>query len=855
MPPYRVAKDAGQTVKREQNKNGAARFYVEHPGVKDARLYITGHEFVDASKSTGFFGGTVFDYLALFEKDMESAVRVFMDRYREKIRNVSSYEESLVVDQLTKTALRARRGFEWFNGVLTDNYQKTEKFHSLTSWYKRNQINPLFMNHWAYFADGKQVEEFFSHFYDSPGEYPFEPEDGNYLVVPYYNTWSSISHIKFEKPDKGRSWKMELNPSRMAFAGLHGSPHFRPERAALFFDMPSQAMGMQSYYRDRLDDCLCLHPSVQSEFENADNIRFRYSVVMATERTNFSVCSRIYGLSDEFFVQRFGNFAAHGECVSWPEYIAQEIMSVNRQDGIRSPRLDAMLGNVDLDSKLRDRIVEKLKELGSDSETIRQIGNWAGGSVFKLTNCTVEETSHGYTVSVPNRNEQQLITNFTITVDRNVVMGETNRILLTGNVRIGDIVFPYVMDKKASTQPRQVEDAILTGFNRWVRSGSRSRDDQRVPVVTMPDRAKVLAAVIAQKCAQAPYYEGFDHLGWIDRETFVAPFWMRRELNLSEGASPVIIDGWQHNGCYRFSAFPRQRDKVSADSDVLVKEARELLCMLVVWLVRGRMGYDLNPVKIKDAAPARNILKAVCSVFGQVAPITLNPNSRRKTADRLFPNMLNLPAYAVSDDFETISELSYPVWVLCENGMNMDHGLTNNQLHDLTGIVYSIVNKVIDWMMTSDAENYVDMRSDEAARRHEAFSILQNVREMFGPDIFVDTLLQSSPTPMWNKILSGQYDRSLSHLIRYDLNSEHFVLKSRQTPAELNLPYRSRKLAEEARSQGYDVFEKNGYFWFPAEFVNDQQSVSRARPLQFALLDEKPQNPPGSESSEKVEEA
>lgn len=834
VPPYRVAKDAGQKVHREYLDGVGARFFVEHPDFSNERLYITGQEFVESGKSTGFFGGNAFDYLGLFEGSIEHGVEVFFERYKDKIHNITSFEEGLIKEFLVKNIKRSRRGFDWL-GYLTVNYQNSSAFHDLVSWMRGKGVKPEYLNHWAYMAKPVEVVEFFETMYSSEQEFPFDVEEtGNYLVVPYYNTWSNISHLTFIRPHESTSQHMELNPARLSWAGLHGSPHFRPMRTSMFFNTTREAMLMQSYYRNRLDDSLCLHSSVNKNFVDASTMRFQRGLILADDRTNFTMCTRISEAVDQLHVQRFENYAAHGDSLLWPQYIAEELQRITSEDGEMSPRADAMLSAIELDAEMKSSIIAELKRMGASNLTLGVLTNWSGGATFKFKSCTVEETRHGYVVSYPNRSDQILITNFTLGVDRNVVMGDTEQVLMTGSVRMGDTVFPFEMDRRASTTPKTIEENVLKAFNRWIKTGVRDRKDQRVPVITIPDQARILAGVLGQKCAAAPYDEGYGNLGWVREDVFIAPNWMRRELALTEGRSPVVIDQFEHVASYRFSPFPQQFEPRIEDIDFLTHETRASLRTLVVWLVRGAFDYEVCPEKIQDSIGARNLVKAICSVFGQVSPMTVNPSARRNKPEKLFRGMNRLPGYAYSNNPDVLADIRYPVWILGEEGLTVSTSYSKAELNAITNLTYHLVNRVIDWVMTGSAAGVISFNTDPIKQNVEAGQILEHIYKAFGADTMVDAILSTKPSPRWTELLSGKNDEALGKLMTFDLNSGMYVLRSRK-PKDVEFSYLSSELVDEVKAQDLHVGERHGRYWIPRDFIEEQMNFARDEPFQFSL--------------------
>ena len=835
IPPFRLAKDRGQRVHRERMEGVGSRFWVEHPACEHERLYLTPTEFVEQGKTTGFFAGNAFDYLALHTGDLRLAVREFFERYRDRISNVSQYEEEMVLEHLQKRAGRARRGFDWLV-ELRENYQTPERFFALNSWLRENSIAVERVQNWCYFASNAQCRKFLQELYGtSEGNWAFDPEDENFLVIPFYNTWSNLSHLSFYQPRESREYQVALNPARTAWAGLHGSTHFRPARTVMFFDSMREALCMQSFYRDRLDDCLCLYGSVQTDFVDAHTIQFERGLALIGPDSSMVRVTGEQKICDSFEVQRFENYEARGDRLGWVDFLAGELLTIRREDGAYSPRVEALLSAVAAGVELRTQLDQALRALNADEDLLRAVQSWTAGDTFRSGTTTVEETRHGYLASHANRMDQVLLSNFTVAVDRNVMVANTGRVVMCGTARMNDLAFPFQLDRRDSTTVRGIEEAVLKAFNRWTAGGGRLAGDQRVPVITDPTQARPVIGILGQKCAAAPYREGWDRLGWVAPNAFVAPYWTRHELELSEGLSNTVLDDFQFSDNYRFRAFPRQGAAAPLDLSMVSDSVRAVMNTLVAWLVRGSFDYSVRAMAVQDTAAARNLLKAVCSVFGQVAPLMLNPSTRRNSAERLMPGLHRLPAYAHSNNPEALLGMDAPVWVLGEQGLAVEAGLAAEELHQITLITYHLINRVFDWMFTVGVESVVAYSVTDASQHSESQTILERTLAHLGEDRIVEAALSVRIAPEWQVTLGGAYDRILLRMMYFDIEGDRYALRRhRPDDAGADWPVGSRTLAGAA---GEALLERDEtYYWIASDFVEQQMHLARAEPIRLRTL-------------------
>jgi hypothetical protein len=344
---------------------------------------------------------------------------------------------------------------------------------------------------------------------------------------------------------------------------------------------------------------------------------------------------------------------------------------------------------------------------------------------------------------------------------------------------------------------------------------------------------------VGQKCANVPYQEGFDSLGWQGSDIFVAPHWTRRQLELKEGPAPVVLDQFRFGGQYRFGSFPNQAAQVPHNVDFVSNDVRSLLNNLAAWLVRGSLDYKCLPVPVRDSVEARNMLKAICSVFGQVAPLQLNPSVRKCTPDKLLPGFNRLPAYTYSNNTAMLLNVDAPLWVLGGEGLKVTTAPAHQQLHTLTGMVYQLINRIVDWLVSVGPSNQINFNVTSSSQASEGQYVLERVAEHFGQDPVIEAAMLARPVPEWQEVLGGKHDKPLMGLVKFDLESGDYMLRIRQY-APNNLPVPSQTLASLCEQYGGgSVSTEDGYRVIPAAFMEEQMHFAREEPLRFNLYERK----------------
>lgn len=782
VPPFSVVKDFGKRIHRER-LNGHTVFWTPNPAFIESRLYITKTEFVEPDKSGLFWGGTSIDYLtALYHGNTAKAIDMFFQKYGERIQGISNYEKAYTKEFLVSEITRSRAGFRFLTKLLP-NYHHLERFHGVVEWLRSHASGSGHQSighllHWGYLSRGDQTRTFLQDLYGDPKRFPFDVEDRDaHWVVPFYNRWSNISHLRFERPERGESHVVPLNPAALSFAGLHSGTGWTPDPEVLVTNSHRDAVTLSSWLRSSFSDQLCLFPDIRTEYLETDLLPLGKVTALISPGASLRTMAKIARESLSFEVLPFANFQASGDSESWNAYLTRQAAELLHEEGVGSPRLSALLASVSLDPQETEALLDGLVLEGISPEQMEELRRLlTPGQVYQFKAATVTETPHGYVSEDAKTFQKSLLTNFTLDLHYSTILNSKD-VRMVGEVLLGDIRFPFSIRKTETASWKGVEDAVLSSFNRWNRDRPREQGDQLVPVVCAPELGRLLPGILAQKGAAAPYKAGYSSYGWVGEGHFVAPAWERRDLFLERGAPLVLLDDGPvaRSLCpYPFSGIDQEPTGVKAlVGDPVVRRA---LHSLVLWLVRGSLDFPVQPLLLEDSVNSRNLVKALVLPFGQASIPVVQPNARRATMEKLLPGLLRYPFAVATSDPEPFQAMGAPLILLNRGGASSDRRWTRTELQGLVVTVWSLTNRVLDWISLSGRDTQISYASDPEAQEAELYRILGSMLRHFPEDDVVKVLGGKRFTNPLIRMLMCMEPSALPILFQYDRDRDLYMM-------------------------------------------------------------------------------
>lgn len=689
VPPYTVLRDLGCPLFRKTGRDGTALFWTPHPKYPDTHLYLAGKEFVEPSKTSGFWGGGALHYTILKHGGGVEGIKWFLDKYRDRIAGLSNYETSYLAEWFYGVYIREKKINQWLSS-LVPNYTDTSKFVAAASWIRNlssqsghTWADPLL--HWLYLAGEGEVESFLQQVYGR-NRPPFQPE-GSYLVLPFFTSWGSLSHLRFSQPWESEngspSWVVPIYQSRVAFAGWHGSRVWSPTFPAVITTSLQQGITLNAVERSKLSKSAVLLLDVNAKIANPEIPKLTSSTVFYvndhTSIESLGVLADVTGkdesltlctTSPEDPVQK------HTTLLVYLVALAKSIIEddASSEDLYSSPRLSALFYY--LKPEVTNKLVgELIKIYPQHSRTLQEFRPGPGMQHFAFAKASVSGTRHGYDLYKDDSPRPELITNYTLAIRHNAITGMGNgEIYICGNVHMGNDSFPVNFIKSQCSKAKYIEDTILGAFSHWNRKRERLNEDQRVPVTFSADGLKYLPSIVQRASADVPFQEGYENLGWQEDGThFVSPGWSRRDLEYIYTPSEIIAS----SPVFQWIENSNLQNIENVQLHTLPEECNHpviiaALLQILTWTIRCGRGYPVQPMLLRDAPAFRNMLRGILFPFGQQEIPILNPSSRRKTVEKLFPNMKSYPLGVVTGEPEMLMALDYPLFVLSNNDIGKD---------------------------------------------------------------------------------------------------------------------------------------------------------------------------------------
>lgn len=796
IPPYTVLRDLGCPLLRKESREGVPLFWTPHPKYPDTELYLSGKEFVEPSKTTGFWGGGALHFTILQHGGGESGIKWFLDKYRDRIAGLSNYETGYLAEWFYGVYKREKDIYQWLSS-LVPNYTNTAQYVAATSWIKdlisspgHSWADPLL--HWLYLASEEETTNFLTKLYGG-NRPPFQPE-GVYIVLPFFTSWGSLSHLRFTQPwDKENgapSWSIPIYPSRVAFAGWHGSRIWSPTFDAKITTSLSEGITLNAVERSRMSKDAILLLDTNSKIANPNIPKLNHSTIFYvnnhTSVESLGIVSDITGQNEELLLcitSPEDPAQHHTKLLTYLINLAKEIIEdeAHPEELSTSPRLSALFYY--LKPNITSKLVSALIQLYPEQEhTLQGFKPGPGMQHFTFAKATISGTRFGYELYKDDSARPELITNYTLAIKHNALTGVGNgEIYICGDVHMGNDVFPVNFVKSQCSKPKYVEDTILGAFSTWNRKRERLSTDQRVPVTFSAEGLKYLPSIISRASADVPFQTGYETLGWQeDGNHFVSKGWSRRDLDYTYTPSEILstspVFSWI--GCSSL------QDIESITVSTLPEECNHptiiaALLQILTWTVRCGKGYPVQPMLLRDGPAFRNAVRGILFPYGQLEIPIVNPSSRRKTVEKLFPNMRQHPLAVVTGEPDMLLSLDYPLFVLAQNQVGKDFTKISKEGQlALAKISLTLMNDGFDLLLTRGNDLPISYKPESQSLETEA---LLNCLLASRPD---DKILKklsvgisSGPMETWVKT----HQERIPHDLYYSLEHEAYIWKVRGT--------------------------------------------------------------------------
>ena len=689
------------------------------------------NKYVNSHQQT-FVAGSVIDLLSFYcNDDYDQAFDIFVKQYGDSLKDKSPYDIQYI-EKITKPIFVTRRNITNFlvkKLFLNDN--NSEGVKKCRNWAERYNVGDI--NGYGFYENSKNIYNmlmFFEHnalldysdeqnttqttstlYSDFIKNHLFK-ESNEWVVIPYFVDFHRVGAIKFINPKDNTFYLLELVNSKFSFAGIYRLPwniDFTNTKIRIS-ENENISLQLGNFAKQTCNEEELLYLSINynssAPIVKSSLLTFNKPIVLHEEgNTNLSLERELYDaftqhgstVSSELYICLYKDFREDNSVYTFDAWIEREFkriintFCVNTSTGLCSyhPELSYFLNSCQFNNRkvkaklmkwlLNQNYIElfnKLSELDEDYHEYR--------------NLYIKPTNHGYVSKQKDdskRENETLITNFSIKVDKNIIFPELDDILHKGRLIMGvNEEYPLIFYKNELNKgnPSSILEKIaLRAFTKA--TFSTFDDEQKVmPIIFDPKLGNILMNIVQKEIHKASCVYGVMKPGWdYQNNIFNAVAWKVsgtkstnkiqtiHTLNVPiKGQGGALTKDIQN--CYVELGI----DVVPFDRDLsfLNKNIKDIICSLLGNLYRSYLGYETKPVYILDSVYSRNLIKFIFSVFSQIKPLNIPGNGRilKNNGETLNAVLNKYPLYAKCLNIESEKTVmpclkDYPIYLLIQD--------------------------------------------------------------------------------------------------------------------------------------------------------------------------------------------
>lgn len=691
--PYNVLKHRKFDPTRDEDGN----HFVENPRVRGERLYFDRCEVWSEDANSAFRAGNIVDLIKYVDKTTyANAVRDFFQSYSRSFRDLSGFEKKYAIEAVTKTLSRNRKVFDLITTLLDNS--DWSGLPSVRSYLRANRVLEGNVRGWCAACGHKPLMRFLKGMYEGK-DIPFDLEGhGEYLVTPMWVSRGVPGRVEILRCSDSAQFVIQLRENDTQWAGLQGGGK---GGCAHVFGTLTEAMTMNSFYREHgaPEHALYVHTACrtrQTESWAPDQTLYHHNSKCALGNIR-----QVYDVSKEFHVREFENWTPGSGVMTWGEFVSTEFLKLANEDKSMVPRVSAFLKAMDLGYEDRVELAKLLPDEGWSSRVKAEIKSDADDREFPFKTYVIRETPHGY-VAIQGEHET-LITNFTVSVDDNVIFQDDENVIHRGHIHTGGQKIPFHINRDDVSKWKEIEGSALRAFRDRARNATAHG---KMPVVMDPSYGHALCTVVNTVTGEAGQVFGASHLGWDhDGNRFNASAWSWDQFGLNP-RPPNYVN--PHKVWRDWSTSPSlglTARKTEVNTRGLRPAMTDYFLALSAQLARGYLGQSQPIIAVEDSGAARRFLKHVFVNLGQLGIISMPNPGRKINLDRVVPGFGEYPILARSTfDVADYPALNYPFTYLGPTGLSMDEWVTAKDYTDVTRVAWRVITSVLDWLVSSREE-------------------------------------------------------------------------------------------------------------------------------------------------------
>lgn len=745
----------------------------------ESKLHILDNEFVCENSLCSFRAGSVIDYLIVkgicnWEDSIETLDRILSG----KLKNSYIYKNQKTITTKLKNK---RKILDLFLKKILNYSNDNIKVIQFRSSLRSQGIDPDILRHSIFVLNSTETEQLKS-IIENINEGKSLNLSGINIFLPYFSSYSNISHLIVLKSPEAKPDKIDVNPSRTSFFGLlQRHPKCKETHLAFTYAVASK---LNSQYSRVSPGSVCMHlmhtPTADGSPLVIPEAKYIATGVSNTDLRSVSIIQRyvpkLEVIENRVFLHKEPDIVSSNEFIL--ECVIKELKN-------KIP-INVILSIADLDHKGRQGLLEHLhaNRYFNEAEEVRNFFKTL--PIYKDEKITLFDTPNGYVIRKHNSEYfNNYVSNFTIELEKNIVFSESTDIFHAGQLLFNNEKFNVVF--------KQEELDKITELERVARRSIIGNGNNDINIPTIKDKAasKYLTAHFREQVSQLPRVEGVPMLGWSPRRTsFYSPYFIADKNNTRVGKK------YLHPAISTLSNYTNEVEDISKLYYDLPECIVNILNQSAAFIVRSFLSMQIRPLPFYNNSEARRLLTDIFLALGQTCLLQLNSNMRGEEISGL----RGFPFCGVGYTASQVSKSNIPGFILCDLGNKVNETFTPDIIHKAQSTLRFILKNVVKWAFNTRAENFQQINS---VSRSNAYS-----KE--GASIIIDacnlTSWPSSKTPFENldSLLSTiGFDEVKNYFIR-NINTHKLQIKNELLNKATNISGLENELRSLSKSVSFN---------------------------------------------------
>mgnify|MGYP003477906444 CR=1 FL=1 len=664
--PLELVEMLGLTTSREQNE-----FTVVCPYC-GSTCWITTSSLLCQNDACPMLAGSIMELAlsAVPSKTYEDGAKLVWYHFENRLQRVPEFDRSTFVSNVAAAARARRRLTHFLRRIHAPTDVNGHRAAVLTSLSKQGLHDP---GHHLIGVLLQSEQEGLASALEEHGLQTEKLPSRDLLCMVYWLNPHTPASILLSDPVRQWQTMLTLQPYRMAVCGLR---LMTPKVQRVFM-------------HDTAIDAGCRNRQWAQKGASALAMTYHFSggdafppdlpqLVLAWHpHLSPALVSRFYTLfSDSLFVTK-----PDGKLLEYDALLFEVLTGHVRKEHFTRTGV-TMLGHFNPQGVAKNKLHARLMSaglVGCAEQVRRQLYNIV---ISQNERTALLETPDGYAMRRGN-GPPELVSNFTIKLDANVVFGTHATPHHAAHILIGSEEHEVLLSSRLLDAPRELQDTLQLTL--------AGKGSTNVPMLRDAQVFKSVAFYLRGSVTRAPIRVGLPYLGWsFNRDSFYLPGLMLRSDGSQRGVFPL------HPDLSVLNAYDAAYTATAGTPNLELPEELRMLALLIVGSVlRSGRNEQLQALHFKHDGNATAAVSAAFAGLGQRRALT--------KIEAQPAGLQGYPAWGTAGKVQ--GRIRTPYFLLTDHGISIHHAYEQKVLDQLGQVVHHLVTQAVDAMMAMPDPN------------------------------------------------------------------------------------------------------------------------------------------------------